>query len=141
MTEHEQVTLEIHIARTTAQRAEQTIAAEGWEPEEGWRLLVACGLYVLEIERVLQDIREGRTGPEALADLLAKGLRMESRLASLRFRAFELQQALQNWNLSSGAVRTTWETLPAECCRREAEVAALRAELEQLRAELAGLVE
>jgi len=139
VTEEKLVALEIRIPREVAGRVEQTIAAEGWEHEEGWRLLLACGLYVLRIEQVLEEVREGKADPRALADLLAQGLRMESRLASLRFRAFELQQALQDWKLSSGAVQTTWETLPGECRRREAEVAALQAELERLRAELAAL--
>ncbi|MGC8873635.1 MAG: hypothetical protein ACP5SI_04190 [Chloroflexia bacterium] len=55
------------------------------------------------------------------------------------FSRLRTPAGLQDWKLSSGAVRTTWETLPTEFRRREAEVAALRAGLERLRAELAAL--
>jgi len=59
---------------------------------------------------------------------------MDSRLAFLLFETGEMKQTLKRWGLGAGAIRSDWELLPRLIQRRQEEIAALRAEVERLRA-------
>lgn len=130
------VTLALAVDGDLLREVEQVIASRGWERDEGWRLLLACGLFYLQAESVLRRQQEGDLCAEDLAALSARCTEIESRLAALRMQAFEQRRALQDWRLSSGAIETAWRALPREAQRRDEELAALRAEVARLQAQI-----
>ncbi len=127
------VRLEILVDGETARDIQATIEEHGWEHSEGLRLLLANGLAYVKGERVLQAIESGALSQEELQRTLSRMIETESRLAVLRFRTFEAQQANQAWELSTGAISNENLGLRALVQRLRSENAALRAENEQLR--------
>ncbi len=127
------VRLEIQIDAETMREIEAAIEDNGWEYDEGLRLLLGSGLAYVKGERVLQAIESGILSKDELQRTLSRMMETETRLAVLRFRTFEAQQANQAWELSTGAIKNENQGLRAVVQRLREENAALRAENDRLR--------
>ncbi len=132
----ERVTFEITVESETAREIERVIAENGWERAEGLRLLLGSGLGYVRGEKILQAVESGAMTAQDLQTVVSRMMETESRLAVLRFRAFELEQANQNWELSTGAIQNERIGLRGVVKRLREEIAALKMENEQLRAQL-----
>lgn len=136
----ELVRLEILVDADTARDIRTTIADRGWEYAEGLRLLMSNGLAYTKGERILKAVESGALSKDELERTLSRMMETESRLAALRFRAFEIQRANQAWELSTGAIRNENLGLLAVVERLRDEKMALLAENEQLRRKLSASV-
>ena len=134
--QYELVTLEITVASATAREIERVMVENGWERAEGLRLILGSGLGYLQGEKTLKAIEAGAMTAQDLHKLVSRMMDTESRLAVLRFRAFELQRANQNWELSTGAIQNERMGLRGVVHRLREEIAALKAENAQLRRQL-----
>jgi len=134
--QNEPVTLEITVAGETAREIERVIAENGWEHAEGLRLLLGSGLGYVKGEKILQAVESGTMTAQDLQAVVSRMMETESRLAVLRFRAFEMGKANQAWELSTGAIQNDRVGLRELAWRLRAEMAALKAENERLRAQL-----
>ncbi len=125
------VTLEIKILKETYEEILKVIQRNGWEIEEGLRILLtlgsgyAQGRYFLEAE----DEQQHRLA-ERLADL-------ESVAAVMKFRAFTFMRDNQVLEMRSAALQNSVTGLEAVVQRLRLECEDLRAELERLRSEAA----
>ena len=134
--QNEPATFEVTVESETAHEIERVIAENGWERTEGLRLILGSGLGYLQGEKTLKAIESGAMTAQDLHKLVSRLMDTESRLAVLRFRAFELQRANQNWELSTGAIQNDRMGLRGVVQRLREEIAALKAENAQLRAQL-----
>jgi len=132
----EPVTLEITVASATAHEIERVIAENSWERDEGLRLILGSGLGYVKGEKTLKAVEAGTMTAQDLHKLVSRMMETESRMAVLRFRAFELERANQNWELSTGAIQNERMGLHGVVHRLREEIAALKAENAQLRAQL-----
>jgi hypothetical protein len=112
------------------------MAENGWERAEGLRLILGSGLGYLKGEKTLQAVAAGTMTAEDLQKLISRMMETESRLAVLHFRAFELERANQNWELSTGAIQNESVGLRELAWRLREEIAALKAENERLRVQM-----
>jgi len=132
----EPVTFEITVASATAREIERVIAENGWERAEGLRLLLGSGLGYVKGEKILQAVESGTMTAQDLQTVVSRMMETESRLAVLRFRAFEMEKANQAWELSTGAIQNDRVGLRELAWHLRDEIAALKAENERLRAQL-----
>ena len=134
--QNEVVTFEITVASATAREVERVIAENGWERTEGLCLILGSGLGYLQGEKTLKAIESGAMTAQDLHKLVPRMMETKSRLAVLRFRAFELERSNQNWELSTGAIQNERMGLRGVVHRLREEIAALKAENAQLRRQL-----
>jgi len=127
-TPDEWVTFEITVASETAREIERVIAENGWEHSEGLRLLLGSGLGYVKGEKILHAVESGAMTAQDLQTVVSRMMETESRLAVLRFRAFELERANRDWELSTGAVQNERMGLRGVVQRLREEIAALKAE-------------
>ena len=125
--------LEVLVDAGTAREIEAMVEDRGWELAEGLRLLLGSGLSYAKGERVLQAVESGAMSEDELQRTLTSMMDTETRLAVLRFRTFEAQQANQAWELSIGAIQNENQAMRAVVQRLRNENAALQAENERLR--------
>jgi len=128
------VRLEILVEADTMREIEQVVQERGWELAEGLRLLLGSGLAYARGEQVLQAVESGALSQDDLQRLLARMVETETRLAALRFRTWEAQQANEAWELSTGAIRNENQGLRSLVQRLRSENVALQAENARLRA-------
>lgn len=127
------VRLEILVEADTMREIEEVVQERGWELAEGVRLLLGSGLAYVKGERVLQAVESGSMSQDDLQRMLSRMVETETRLAALRFRTWEAQQANQAWELSTGAIRNENQGLRSLVQRLRDENMALQAENAQLR--------
>ncbi|MCL4561176.1 MAG: hypothetical protein M1281_11235 [Chloroflexi bacterium] len=131
--------LEVHVTEDVANDLYQFISRQGWEYEEGLRLLLGAGMGYLRSSKILSE-----TDPESkekeIHQLIARLVETESRLAATRFRMSELQQANESWELSTGAVNTERVGLSNVVKRQREEIDQLHAEVDRLKQENAQLM-
>ena len=132
----ELVTFEITVESETAREIEHVMAENGWEQAEGLRLILGSGLGYIKGEKTLEAAAAGTMTAEDLQKLVSRMMETESRLAVLRFRAFEMEKANQAWELSTGAIQNERMGLRGVVHRLREENAALKAEIERLHAQL-----
>lgn len=127
----EKVALEIEVLKETYAEIQAAITRNGWEAEEGPRILLTLGLGVVQGRRVLEANDETRS---YLADRLTH---MESELAVMKFRTFSFMRDNQILEMRMGALRTSVIGLEGVVNRLRPERDTFKAQVEQLQAELA----
>jgi hypothetical protein len=118
--------VETQVTQETFDDLDHYIQEKGIERDEGYRLILGAGLGYLRANS-LEEENNGQVEGEANKERLIKRLiRTESSLAVTRYRMFELQNANQNWKLSSGAIYAENEGLRALAKRHGDEISDLR---------------
>jgi uncharacterized protein YaaN involved in tellurite resistance len=131
--EAEKVTVEIEVLKETYDDLLAAIEHNGWEREEGLRTLLTLGLGYAQAERMEQGNAQERAG------LRERQMNLESIAAVMKFRAYEFMKDNQILEMRMNALRTTAEGLKGVVWRLKDENAALRRELEQVKADNASL--
>lgn len=131
----EKVKLEIEVLKETYQDIQAAIERNGWDAEEGPAALLTLGLGYVQGQRLLEADDETRV---FLADRLTN---MESQLAVMKFRTFSFMRDNQTLEMRMGALRNSVAGLEGVVQRLRPERDAFKAEVEQLRAELAACQE
>jgi len=122
----ELIPVEIKVTQETFDDLDHYIEEKGIERDDGYRLILGAGLGYLRVNS-LEEENNGQVEGEANKERLIKRLiRTESSLAVTRYRMFELQNANQNWKLSSGAIYAENEGLRALAKRHADEISDLR---------------
>jgi hypothetical protein len=104
---------------------------------EGWRYLLGTGYaYLRGKERLLLPDGSG-VDPEGLAENLRRQVEIESMYAVLKQRAYVWMKDNQTMDMQTGALHTLASGYRALSDRLQEENAALKAEIAQLRAQLA----
>ncbi|WP_299029867.1 hypothetical protein [uncultured Thermanaerothrix sp.] len=135
LTEDGKVRLTIEVDSETAAEIVAVLQAEGWQPAEGYRLLLGAGLGYAQGQAVLRQIASGQLSEaEAMRQLLERLTLVEGKLANTRFRLFEVETENKHWHLTSGAIRTQNVILNEYAEKLKAENEALRREIAALRA-------
>jgi chromosome segregation ATPase len=129
------VTLEIPILKEIYDDILAVIERNGWEADEGPRILLTLGLGYAQGQRLLQ------AGDEERARLAERLSDLESVAAVMKFRTFSFMRDNQVLEMRMGALYNTKTGLEAVVHRLRPERDALQEEIEQLRAELAVLRE
>ena len=136
----ESITLEIQITDESAQDIHGFLQGQVWETQAGYRYLLGAGLGYLRGESCLQDSTKDDNEDTKIKKLTSMISEAESHLAAIRYRMFELQQANQAWELSTGAVYTEGKALTNLVRRQKEEISELikrireqQAEVERLR--------
>lgn len=126
----EVVTLEIQILKETYDDILAAIERNGWELEEGPRILLTLGLGYAQGQHLLQaDDEERARLVQRLADL-------ESVAAVMKFRTFSFMRDNQVLEMRMGALENAKIGLEAVIRRLRPERDALQEEVDRLRAEL-----
>lgn len=136
-TETQKETVQITVTSETLRELNHLIRLRNWEPSEGYRIILGAGLGYL-LAQSISDSENATGSPQDSERLTARLVQTESMLASLRFRAFELQQQTSNWELSSGAVYQENMALKNLVNRQREEIADLRLKLTELQEKKAG---
>lgn len=126
----EKVTLEIEVLKETYDEIQAAITRNGWEAEEGSRILLTLGLGVVQGRQVMEANDETHS---YLADRLTH---MESELAVMKFRTFSFMRDNQTLEMRMGALRTSVIGLEGVVNRLRPERDAFKAEVEQLQTAL-----
>ncbi len=124
------VTLQISILKETYADIQAAIERNGWEPEEGLRILLTLGRGYAQGQRLLQAGDEERTH---LAGRLAD---LESLAAAMKFRTFSFMRDNQVLETRMGALQNAKTGLEAVVQRLRPERDALHEEVERLRVEV-----
>lgn len=127
----EKVSLEIEILKETSEDILTVIERNDWGREEGFRILLTLGLGYAKGQQLIEADDETRA---YLADRLTN---MESELAVMKFRTFSFMRDNQTLEMRMGALRNSVTGLEGVVQRLRPERDAFKAEVEQLRAELA----
>jgi hypothetical protein len=125
--------LKILVTAETARNIDMLIAERGWDPVEGLRILLGLGMAAARTEPASDGNKEG---VERMGNRLKE---VESSLAVLRFRMFEMQKANQSWELSTGAIRNQNLVFQGVIARQKEELEKLNRLLREKEEELAPL--
>ena len=127
------VTLEIKVLKETYDDILAVIQHNGWEVEEGPRILLTLGLGYAQGRYVLHaDDEQRRRLAERLADL-------ESVAAAMKFRTFTFMRDNQVLEMRMGALRNAVTGLEATIHRIRPERDEMKAEVDRLRTEVEAL--
>ncbi|PWH15456.1 MAG: hypothetical protein DDG58_11495 [Ardenticatenia bacterium] len=127
------VTLQIEVLKETYDEMLKVIQRNGWELEEGLRILLTLGSGYAQGRYLLQaDTEQQHRLAERLADL-------ESVAAVMKFRTYTFMRDNQVLEMRSAALQNAVVGLEAVVQRLRSERDALCAELEKLRAEVTRL--
>jgi chromosome segregation ATPase len=126
----EVVTLQIKVLQETYQDMLSVIQRNGWEVEEGLRILLTLGLGYAQGRYLLQADDEQRA---RLADRLTN---LESVAAVMKFRTFSFMRDNQVLEMRMNALQTSVQGLQGVIQRLRPERDALQEEVERLRAEI-----
>lgn len=96
-------TIEISLDPQTKSELDEYVRAKNWSLSEGYRIVLGAGLGYLRSDELFETVQEIGI-PQDQASIVARLVRAESSLASMRFRMFELQKANHNWENSLGAI-------------------------------------
>jgi hypothetical protein len=127
----EKVKLEIEVLKETYDEIQAAIERNGWEAEEGPRILLTLGLGVTQGQQLIEADDETRA---YLSDRLTH---MASELAVMKFRTFSFMRDNQTLEMRMGALRNSVTGLEGAVQRLRPERDAFKEEVEQLRLELA----
>lgn len=131
----EKVKLEIEVLQETSQEIQAVIERNGWEAEEGLRILLTLGLGYAQGQQVIEADDEARSH---MAEQLNQ---MASELAVMKFRTFSFMRDNQTLEMRMGALRNSVTGLEGVVKRLRPERDAFKEEVEQLRTDLAACQE
>jgi len=123
----ETVDVTIQVLRRTYEDILNTIERNGWEPDEGPRILLTMGLGYAQGQRFIEADDEERDR------LVKRLLELESVAAVMKFRAFSLMRDNKVLDMRMGALQNTILGLEGLVGRLRKENAALKQELAQLK--------
>lgn len=127
------VELNIKVLQETYDDILAAIQRNGWEVEEGLRILLTLGLGYAQGRRFLQaDDEQRRRLAERLSDL-------ESVAAAMKFRTFSFMRDNQVLEMRSAALQTSVGGMKAVIKRLQPERDELKAERDRLRTEVKAL--
>lgn len=124
----EVVSLEIQVLKDTYDDILTAIERNGWEHEEGLRVLLTLGLGYAQGQRLLC------ANDEEKERLIGRLMDLESVAAVMKFRAFGLMRDNRVLEMQTGALRNTISGLEGMVKRLQEENLALRSELERVKA-------
>ncbi|MBE7551220.1 MAG: hypothetical protein HS126_09115 [Anaerolineales bacterium] len=127
----EKVKLEIKVLKETYDEIQAVIEHNGWEAEEGLRILLTLGLGYAQGQQLIEADDETR------AHLAQQLNQMASELAVMKFRTFSFMRDNQTLEMRMGALRNSVTGLEGVVHRLRPERDAFKEEVEQLRADLA----
>lgn len=136
----EHPSVRVRMLPETYEQGRAWIAEQGLGEDEGWHAILSVGLAQLRAERRLQALNAGEAeAREELDRLFREVMSLESKLAGLRFRSFELdyENRVLGYNLTGYKVDN--EGLVHRIGMFREEVATLKAERDALRREVADL--
>lgn len=122
----EVVSVTIHILKETYDDILAAIERNGWELEEGLRILLTLGLGYTQGQRFLQSSDEEQNR------LVQRLMDLESVAAVMKFRTFCLMRDNQVLDMRMGALQNTISGLQGMVDRLRAENAALTRRAEEL---------
>ena len=131
-------TLKVKVTSETLSDLLSLIKEKGWEVEEGFRIILGAGYGYLFAKPILNDGNQAGF-PQNTEQLVERLVKAEARLGSMRYRAYEIQQANSSWELSAGAVHKENTGLRNIAKRRLEEVDDLRIKVIKLTEENADL--
>ncbi len=134
--------VQVRMLPETYEQARSWMEERGVDEDEGWHTILAAGLAQLRGERRFEALNAGEADArEELDQLFQQVMDLESRYAGLRFRSFELdyENRVLGYNLTGYQVDNRGLVNRIGMFREE--VAALKAEREALRREVAELRE
>lgn len=123
----ETVDIVIKVLKETYVDILAAIEHNGWEVEEGLRIILTLGLGYTQGQRLLQ------AGDEERNRLIERLMDLESVAAVMKFRAFSFMRDNQVLDMQMGALRNTILGLEALAQQLREENAALRQELQRLK--------
>jgi hypothetical protein len=134
----EQVTVELTLMGDTWKDFIQECEAQGWKQNEGLIVLLTTGLAYLHAERAL-------TTPETVAGLrdaevnklLSRLIEVESRFGAMKYFAYDIMRDHRVMELQHEAIKLEANGYHRLAARLKEENLAFRAEIEQLKRELA----
>jgi cell division septum initiation protein DivIVA len=123
----ETVDIVIKVLKETYEDILAAIQRNGWELEEGLRIILTLGLGYTQGQRLLQADNEERNR------LIERLMDLESVAAVMKFRAFSFMRDNQVLDMQTGALRNTILGLETLVQQLREENAALRQELRRLK--------
>lgn len=123
----ETVDVVITVLKETYEDILAAIERNGWELEEGLRIILTLGLGYTQGQRLLQADDEERNR------LIERLMDLESVAAVMKFRAFSFMRDNQVLDMHTGALRNTILGLETLVQQLREENAALRQELQRLK--------
>lgn len=128
--------IEIRIHSEMLKEANRLIGENGWEVDEGLRIIFANGLFYLLGRRRLEGLDGGQADlAEEVKRLTAELMDMQSKYAVMKFRAFTLQQDNQTLEFQNTGLRGENRMAMSRLTKFREDEQALTAELSRLRAE------
>lgn len=96
-------TLKVKVTSETLEELLSLIKEKGWGKEDGFRIILGAGYgYLLGNPNIKDNKQTGL--PKNSEQIIERLVKAEARLGSIRYRAYETQQANITWELSTGAV-------------------------------------
>jgi hypothetical protein len=139
------IKLEVEVTAETSHDLDVLIAEEGWERDDGLRIILGAGLGAVRSQRFEQarlsgvGAHPGQNIDNENRRFQVRLLKVEQSLAVLRFKLFEAQQANTSWELSTGAIRNENLGLRGTLERQRNELSALNDRVRALENENAAL--
>ncbi|KPL69978.1 hypothetical protein ADN00_18065 [Ornatilinea apprima] len=131
-------TIEISLDPQTKSELDEYVGAKNWSLSEGYRIVLGAGLGYLRSNELFETVQEIGI-PQDQPSIVARLVRAESSLASMRFRMFELQKANHDWENSLGAIHNQNMGFRSIVKRQKQEIWELNQKMKEMEQQLADI--